>query len=105
MTRTPSTASSRALAAALTGVLVGLVLGVAVDAAIWLWAFGQALGGHVGIDVPLIVTTNRERGDVVAESGAGLVVIPLAAAVMGCAVGWIVGRRRADRVPPAAHTR
>jgi hypothetical protein len=105
VTRPQSPTSSRSLASALTGALVGLILGIAADAAIWFWAFGQALDGRVGIDVPFIVSTNLERGDVVAESGVGIVVIPLAVAVVGSAFGWIAGRRGTDRVPTAVHTR
>ncbi|MFZ7087516.1 hypothetical protein [Curtobacterium sp. RRHDQ10] len=90
----------RPIAGALTGAVGGLVLGVGVDAGVWLWAFGQALSGQAVLTVPLVVTTSVDHGDVVARSGIGVVVIPLASAVLGIVTGWFVGR--AHRAGPDA---
>jgi hypothetical protein len=78
----------------LTGSLCGLVLGVAVDAAVWLWVFGQAMSGQAGVEVPLIVSTTTESGDVVAQTGAGILVLPLVLALCGAGLGCLVAHRQ-----------
>jgi hypothetical protein len=91
-------------AAILSGTLVGLVVGIAFDAVVWLWAFSRALAGDVGAGFPLVVQTATERGDVVAESGIGIFVIPVCCALIGIAIGWFVAKRfrgRHDDASPA----
>jgi hypothetical protein len=85
------------LATVLTGALCGLVLGVAVDAAVWLWVFGQALSGEVGIEVPLVVSTSAEGGDVVAQTGVGVLALPMVLALCGVGAGLLVAHRRHQR--------
>jgi hypothetical protein len=85
---------------ALVGALVGVVLGFAADVVVWLWAFGQALSGRAGIDVPFIVATGVEHGDVVVSSGPGVLLAPAVLAVVGLLVGLSLRRRgqvHADR--------
>lgn len=84
---------------AVTGILgavIGLVVGIAIDGGVWLVTFGRALNGSVGAGVPLIVTTSLEGGEVTASSGVGILVVPVASAVIGCLVG-IVGSRTSGR--------
>ena len=95
--RSGAPAQTTALAAVLTGALCGLVLGVAVDAAVWLWAFGQALSGEAGVEVPLIVSTTTESGDVVAQTGAGILVLPLVLAACGAGLTRLVSNRQRQR--------
>jgi hypothetical protein len=85
------------LATVLTTTLCGLVLGVAVDAAAWLWAFGQALSGEAGVAVPLIVSTSTEQGDVVAQTGIGILVVPLALGLCGVGSGLLIAQLRRRR--------
>lgn len=85
------------LVGALAGGILGLVLGIVVDAGIWLWAFAGALNGQSTVNVPLVVQVTTSGGDVSAQSGLGLLVIPLVVAALGVLLGLViaqVARRR-----------
>lgn len=92
----PQAASSRGIGA-LLGAVVGLVVGIAVDGGVWLVTFGRALNGAAGVHVPLIVSTALEDGEVTARSGIGILVLPLACALLGCLVGLALARRHGPR--------
>jgi hypothetical protein len=83
---------SKRLAAVLTATLCGFVLGAAIDAAVWLWVFGRALSGEAGVAIPLIVSTSTEHGDVVAQTGVGILVVPLFLALCGLGFGYLIAR-------------
>ncbi len=77
-----------------SGATIGLLLGLVLDAAAWVYAFSSAFRGDVRVTVPFIVTTFTSGDDVVARSGIGVLILPLALAAVGMIVGLVVGRSR-----------
>ena len=74
----------------MVGAVVGLMLGVIVDAALWIWAFSQALSGRAGQSIPFVVSTEQHGQDVWATSGPGVLLIPVVLAAIGTIVGLAI---------------
>ncbi|WP_130011710.1 hypothetical protein [Serinicoccus sediminis] len=77
------------------GALAGLLLGVVVTLGIALWGMSQvsSQGGSVDL-LPIIELQRSAAGDVTAQSGNGIVVLPLAGILLGTASGLLLGLRR-----------
>jgi hypothetical protein len=84
--------SMRTGVTSLTGALVGVLVGVVIEAAVWLYAFSSALNG-TAMNVPFIVTASSSGDDVIARSGAGVLILPLALLLVGAVLGAVVGVR------------
>jgi hypothetical protein len=92
----PTRPAGRAVGVA-AGLVIGLLAGIVFDAAAWLYAFAATLNGGSSINIPFIVTTYSSGEDVGARSGFGVLLLPLALAVLGALVGLLVvgaSRRR-----------
>jgi hypothetical protein len=86
--------SLRVVVIVLSGATIGLLLGLVLDAAAWLYAFATAFRGGARVTVPFIVTAFTSGDDVVARSGLGVLILPLAIAVLGVIVGLLLARIR-----------
>ena len=90
--------------AGLGGAVIGLLVGIVGVAAVWIVAFSAALSGQSGAGVPFIVSTGASGEDVVATTGPGAIIIPLALCVVGLVIGILIARasrRRGGRDTPS----
>ena len=85
----------RAVSFGALGALAGLLLGIVVTLGIALWGMSQvsSQGGSVDL-LPIIELQRTAAGDVTAQSGNGIVVLPLAGILLGAAGGLLLGLRR-----------
>lgn len=94
----PRSRGRDAIIAGAIGLVSGLIVGVIGTVVAIGWALFQAADSQKSVSVPMLIDINVVNDSIRAESGNGLIIPMLLAAVLGAAIGlaiWALRQRSA----------